>query len=365
MVKIKDITRYLERFAPLNYQESYDNCGLLIGDDQQPVNGILVALDCTEAVVDEAIATRCNLIVAHHPIWFQPLKSLTGKNYVERTIIKALKNDVAIYAIHTNLDNIAQGVNQKLAQVLGLTRLEILKPKSSGLMKLVTFCPKPDTSRVLQSLHQAGAGSVGNYQDCAFISSGTGTFKPNEIANPHIGKANQLEKVEEDRLELLLPKHLKTNVISTLKDVHPYEEVAYYLNELVNQDQDAGSGMIGWLETPMTPAEFLDHLKKSVGTPCLRHTVSTSEIQKIAVCGGAGSFLISTAISRSCDAFVTADLKYHEFFDADGKLMLVDIGHYESEVFTKDLLFDTIKKNFSKFAVRLSKIDTNPIRYSK
>ena len=364
MVKIKDITHYLEQFAPLSYQESYDNCGLLTGDENWEIKGALLTLDCTEQVIEEAVSTGCNLVIAHHPIWFLPIKKLNGKTYVERTIISAIKQDVAIYAIHTNLDNVVEGVNSKLAETLGLGKLQVLSPWSSNLMKLVTFSPAANTEQVLNALHQAGAGSIGNYRDCAFLTKGTGTFRPNEQANPHIGAADKLEKVDEDRIEVILPKHLQGEMLTALKQAHPYEEVAYYFQELSNSHQQVGSGMIGWLENPMEPKQFLQHLKQRIGTPYLRHTeFSTSTIQKVAICGGAGSFLIGQAIRTACDAFVTADLKYHEFYDADGKLMLVDIGHYESEIATKDLLSDILNKKFPKFAVRLSKTDTNPIRY--
>ena len=364
MVKIKDITQYLEQFAPLHYQESYDNCGLLTGDEDCQVKGVLVSLDCTETVVEEATERDCNLIIAHHPIWFRSLKNLSGKSYVERTIIKAIKNDVAIYAIHTNLDNVKSGVNQKLAQKLGLKDLEILSPRSSGLMKLVTFCPKENTAQVLEALHNAGAGSIGNYRDCAFVTEGTGAFRPNEVANPYTGQANQLEKVTEDRIEVILPRHLQQGILRSLFQAHPYEEVAYYFQELTNVNQEVGSGMIGVLKEPLSQKEFLEHLRHCLATPCIKHSeLSENSIQRIGVCGGAGSFLINSAIRYSCDAFVTGDLKYHEFFDADGKILLADVGHYESEVSTKDLLIDIITKKFPKFAVRLSKIDTNPIRY--
>jgi dinuclear metal center YbgI/SA1388 family protein len=364
MVKIKDITQYLEQFAPVEYQESYDNCGLLTGDDSWQVKGVLVSLDCTEAVVEEADQSGLNLIITHHPIWFRPLKKLTGKSYVERTITSAIKKEIAIYAIHTNLDNIKQGVNMKLAEKLNLRNLEILAPRTSTLMKLVTFCPKENTAQVLGALHHAGAGSIGNYQDCAFITGGTGTFRPNQLANPHIGKANELEKVSEDRIEVIVPKSQRHAILAALFEAHPYEEVAYYLQSLDNSHQEVGSGMTGILEKPLTPKDFLKQLKSQLGTPCLKHSaINEISIRKVGICGGAGSFLINNAIQASCDAFVTADLKYHEFFDADGHLLLIDVGHYESEVSTKDLLRDILNKNFSKFAVRLSKIDTNPIRY--
>ncbi len=364
MVKIKDITQYLEQFAPLYYQESYDNCGLLIGDEDWQVNGVLLSLDCTEPVVEEAIETDCNLIIAHHPIWFRPLKKLSGKSYVERTIIKAIKNDVAIYAIHTNLDNVKPGVNEKLAQKLGLINPEILAPRSFGLMKLVTFCPQANTTKVLKALHEAGAGSIGNYKDCAFVTEGTGTFRPNEQANPHIGQANQLKKVAEERIEVIFSKDLQQEILKSLFQAHPYEEVAYYFQELANINQEVGSGMIGQLDKPLTQKEFLKHLRDCLGTPSIRHSeLSETNIQRVGICGGAGSSLINHAINSSCDAFVTSDLKYHDFFEADAKVMLADIGHYESEVSTKDLLNDLLNKKKSTFAVRLSKIDTNPIRY--
>ncbi len=364
MVKIKDITQYLEQFAPLHYQESYDNCGLLTGDEDWQVKGVLLSLDCTEQVVEEAIKTDSKLVIAHHPIWFQSLKKLSGKSYVERTLIKAIKNDIAIYAIHTNLDNVKPGVNEKLAQKLGLTKLEILAPRHSGLVKLVTFCPKKNTLQVLEALHKAGAGAVGNYQDCAFVTEGTGTFRPNELADPHIGQAHQLEKVTEERIEVIFSRHLQQKILESLNHAHPYEEVAYYFQELANINQDVGSGMIGVLNKSLSQKEFLQHLRNRLATPCIKHSeLSRKSIKKIGICGGAGSFLIESAIRSSCDAFVTGDLKYHEFFDADGKILLADVGHYESEVSTKDLLSDIITKKFPKFAVRLSKIDTNPIRY--
>ena len=364
MVKIKDITQYLEQFAPLDYQESYDNCGLITGSDNWEVTGVLLTLDCTEAVVEEAIRDNCNLIIAHHPIWFRPIKKLSGQTYVERTIVKSIKHDVAIYAIHTNLDNVKLGVNHKLAEKLGLLKTKVLAPKANTLMKLITFSPKDNTSKVLHALHQAGAGAIGNYEECAFITEGTGTFKPNDQANPHIGRKHELEKVNEDRIEVIIEKTSKNQILEALVNSHPYEEVAYYFQELDNTNQNIGAGMIGDFEKGMDQQDFLQYTKERMGTPCLRHTaLSEKPIKKVAICGGAGSFLIKNAIKLKCDAFITSDLKYHEFFDADDRLLVIDIGHYESEVSTKDLLRDLLNKKFSKFAVRLSKIDTNPIRY--
>ncbi len=364
MVKIKEIAQYLEHLAPLDYQESYDNSGLLIGNDQWEVKGVLVCLDCTEAVVDEAIEQNCNLIVAHHPIWFGPLKKLTGKNYVEKTLIKAIKNDIAIYAIHTNLDNIHTGVNRKLAEKLQLQKLQPLSPKPQTLSKLVTFVPTTHTSQVLEALHGAGAGTIGDYQSCSFVGRGTGSFKPGSDAKPFLGKAHQLEQVEEDRIEVVVPKPLQHQVVVSLKQAHPYQEVAFYLIPLENRNPDIGSGLIGWLENPLEPEQFLQHLRDTMGSPCIKYTDNNQQsVQKIAICGGAGSFLIKKAIQANCQAFVTSDVKYHEFFDAEHQLLLADIGHYESEVSTKELLSDILTKNFSTFAVRLSQKVTNPIRY--
>lgn len=364
MTKIKDITKYLEQIAPIAYQESYDNSGLIVGDPEWEVKGVLVSLDCIEAVIEEAIEHNCNLVVAHHPILFKALKQLNGKNYVERTLIKAIKHDVAIYAIHTNLDHVQHGVNDKFAQRLGLTDLSILSPKPSTLCKLVTFVPAEHLDVVATALHEAGAGTIGDYDSCGFSVTGTGTFRPKPGAEPFIGSVGELEQVSETRLEVVVPRPLSAAVIGALNNAHPYEEVAYYLQDLNNMDQTVGAGMIGTLSQPHTPTEFLQLLKDKFGTPCIKHTVSKHQnVQKIAICGGAGSFLIQQAKAAGCQAYVTSDLKYHEYFDAEDDLLLADIGHYESEVATKELLSDILTKNFSTFAVRLSQMQTNPVRY--
>lgn len=364
MAKIKDITGYLEQIAPRSYQESYDNAGLITGDSQAEVTGILLTLDCTEDVVDEAIEKKCNLIVAHHPIVFKGLKKLNGSNYVERTIIKAIKHDIAIYAAHTNLDNVHNGVNKEIARRLELKDVQILAPKKGMLQKLIAFVPKENTEVVLAALHEAGAGQIGNYDQCSFRVAGTGTFRPNDVANPAIGEANQQEYVEEDRVELIFPAHLESKIMGALKSAHPYEEVAYYLQSLENENQEVGSGMIGKLEKPVAPREFLSFLKTKMNLSMIRHTRFVSEkIESVAVCGGAGSFLISKAKARGADAFVTADFKYHEFFDAEDKLMIADIGHYESEVFTKDLFDTFLREKFPNIATYLSQVNTNPVHY--
>lgn len=363
-IKIKDVTSHLEGLAPLVYQESYDNSGLLTGNPDWMVSGILVTLDCIEAVVEEAIQLKCNLIVAHHPIVFKGLKTLTGKNYVERTIIKAIKHDVAIYAIHTNLDNVAMGVNKRFANQLGLIDQQILAPKSTTLTKMVTFIPKASVEKVLDAIHQAGAGQLGHYKNCSFQVTGTGSFQPTDKAKPHIGESGKLEQVEEIRAEVIFPTSSQSKILEALKTAHPYEEVAYYLTPLANSNQEVGSGVIGRLTSPMEPEEFLRFLKERMNTRCIRYTAKpTGPIQKVAICGGAGSFLLPVAKAKGADAFVSADFKYHEFFDAEGEILIADIGHYESEQFTKDLLKDVLEEKFTTFAVYFSKSVTNPISY--
>lgn len=363
-VNIQTITRYLEQLAPSAYQESYDNSGFICGNPADEVTGILCSLDATEAIVDEAIREGCNLVVAHHPIVFKGLKRITGQNYVERTVIKAIKHDVAIYAIHTNLDNVATGVNKKISDIIGLANPRVLAPKPSTLRKLTTFVPPENTEQVLNALSEAGAGNIGNYKNCSFQLEGKGTFQPTAEANPHIGEAGKLEHVHENRVEVLFPAVHTHSVLQTLRAAHPYEEVAYYMHELVNDNQEVGSGMIGELTEGMKTEEFLTLLKEKMNLPLIRHTALVrSEIKRVAVCGGAGSFLLNNALREQADIFITADYKYHEFFDADGKIIIADIGHYESEIFTKDLLKELLSEKFANFAVRTAKTVTNPVRY--
>jgi dinuclear metal center YbgI/SA1388 family protein len=363
-MKVKDITEYLESLAPRAYQESYDNSGLLTGEPSQEVTGVLATLDCTEEIVQEAIDRGMNMIVAHHPIIFKGLKKLTGSNYVERTILKAVRNNIAIYSIHTNLDNIHTGVNRKIGEKIGLKNLRILVPKKDTLSKLVTFVPNENAQRLLEALYEAGAGEIGNYKSCSFSSEGTGTFMPNSEAKPHIGKNNELESVKEQRIEVLFRTHLEDTLVRELKKNHPYEEVAYYITALSNENQEVGSGMIGELEQPLEPIEFLKRLKSSMNLNTIRYTqLLDKKVRKVAICGGSGSFLLAHAIKNGADFFVTADFKYHEFFDADGKIAIADIGHYESEFFTKELIIALLKEKFPTFALNFSNTDTNPIRY--
>jgi len=363
-IKIKDVTHYLEQWAPLPYQESYDNAGLITGSLSWEAKGILVSLDCTEEVVEEAMQSGCNLIVAHHPILFKGLKKLTGTTYVERTIIKAIKNDIAIYAIHTNLDNIHTGVNRKICEKIGLKKLKILSPRTDTLSKLVTYIPKQHAETVISALHAAGAGQIGQYKNCSFQLQGIGSFMPTDSSAPFLGELNEQTFVDEIRVEMIFPSPIKNKILKELFQAHPYEEVAYFILPLLNENQEVGSGMMGELENAMEPLEFLQSLKASMNLKLIRHTkLQSRKIQKIAVCGGSGSFLLHHAISAGADLFVTADFKYHEFFDADNKIIIADIGHYESEVYTKELLKDVLMKKFHTFAINFSKTDTNPTSY--
>jgi dinuclear metal center YbgI/SA1388 family protein len=362
-MKIKEIISILESWAPSSYQESYDNSGLLVGNADTEVTKVLISLDCIESVVDEAIRENCNLIIAHHPILFGGIKRLNGSNYVERTIIKAIKNDIAIYAIHTNLDNVFTGVNAMMAERLGLKNTQILAPKKQLLKKLSTYIPTANFDQVSQALFDAGAGNIGNYSQCGFSVLGSGTFMGNENSNPSIGKPNQLEKIEEVKFEVIFPQYLESRIIQTLKKAHPYEDVAYEIYALENEFNQVGSGMIGDLPQEMNLADFLQLVKKQFKLQTLKYTDFEKPIHRIALCGGSGSFLRMDAAHHSADVFLSSDFKYHEWFDADNQLSYVDIGHYESEQFTKELILNYLKKNALSLQSQISRVETNPVKY--
>ena len=362
-MKLREVISYLEGFAPLSFQESYDNSGLIVGNAETELTAALISLDVTEEVVEEAKNKGCNLIIAHHPIIFKGLKKLNGKNYVERTVIAAIKNDIAIYAIHTNLDNVTNGVNFKIAEKLGLSQVKILSPKAETLMKLVVFVPVQHSGTLLNALHKAGAGNIGNYSDCSFRIVGKGSFRPNDFANPYLGTRGELEEVEEERIEVIFPLNIQSGVLKAMVESHPYEEVAYYLHKLENINQTVGSGIIGLLPGEMDEATFLRHLKTSMNLNVIKYTSFGKNIKKVAVCGGSGSFLLGDSKAAGADAFVTADYKYHDFFDAENTILIADIGHYESEVFTKELIKEILSEKFANFANYFSEVNTNPVNY--
>nr|NQU94000.1 Nif3-like dinuclear metal center hexameric protein [Bacteroidota bacterium] len=363
-MKIKEITSKLEEYAPLGLQEPYDNAGLIIGDPDMEVNKALISLDVTEGIIEEAISNGCDIIVAHHPLIFKGVKKITGRSYVERMIVACIKNNIAVYAIHTNLDNISNGVNRIICDKLGLNNPAILAPKREILRKLVTFCPVNYADKVRTALFDAGAGHIGNYDSCSFNVSGSGSFRALEGANPFTGSVDQLHFEDEVRIESIYPVYLEDRILSTLLKAHPYEEVAYDFYPLNNQFTQTGAGMVGELPKPEKSSDFLNRIKKIFSAGCVRHTKIISEtICKVAVCGGSGSFLIGDAIRSGADVLVTGDTKYHEMFDADGKILIADVGHYESEQFTMELLMNVIKNFFPTFAVRNSGVKTNPVFY--
>lgn len=363
-MKLREITTFLEEIAPLAYQEDYDNSGLIVGHADMELSGALISLDCTEAVLDEAINLGFNLIISHHPIVFKGLKKFNGASYVERVVMKAIKHDIAIYAIHTNLDHIIAGVNKKICDKLGLKKAQILSQKNGLLKQLVTFCPTKDAENIRKAMFDAGAGSIGNYSECSFNSDGIGTFKANAGAAPVIGQIGEQHQEAETRIELIYPVNLEAQIIASLHKAHPYEVVAYSTYPLTNAYQEIGAGMIAELEVDWDELEFLKFVKEKLDTKMIRHSnLRGKKIRKVAVCGGSGSFLLKNALAAGVDIFITADYKYHEFFDADSKIIIADVGHFESEQFTQELLLELISEKFSNFALRLTSQNTNPINY--
>jgi dinuclear metal center YbgI/SA1388 family protein len=361
---VQDVIDHLEGIAPLAYAEDFDNVGLLVGHKTQKVTGVLVTLDTLEGVVDEAIAKHCNLIVSFHPIIFKGLKKLTGKSYVERVVIKAIKHDIAIFSMHTALDNAIQGVNNVICNQLGLTNKQILIPQGQTIKKLTTYVPKNEAETLRTALFKAGAGHIGNYSNCSFNVEGQGTFKGNDSSNPTKGQKGETHTEEETKITVTYAKHLEPQILKALFKTHSYEEVAYETFTLENKNQNIGMGMIGEFTEAMQETNFLKHLKTTMNTGCIRHSAFLNKpIKKVAVLGGSGSFAIQAAKANGADAFVTADLKYHDFFSAENNILLTDIGHYESEQFTKNLLVGYLTKKITNFAIILSKTNTNPVKY--
>ncbi len=363
-MKVKDIVAAIEDIAPLSYQESYDNAGLIVGRYDWELTGALICLDVVEEVVEEAIEKGLNLIISHHPIVFKGLKRFNGNNYVERTVMLAIKNNIAIYSAHTNLDSVKGGVSDKMCDVLGLVNRKVLDPVSEDLKKLVTYVPSDKAEEVRTSLFESGAGKIGNYDSCSFNLKGEGTFKANDSVIPYVGKTGELHHEAETRIETIFPKHLQGKVISALLRSHPYEEVAYDIYSLENKNPQVGLGMIGELEAPIDSLEFMNKLKDLFHCGVIRHTpIVKDKIRKVALCGGSGSFLLRKAKAAKADIYISGDFKYHEFFDAEGKIIIADIGHYESEQFTREIFYEIVTKKFPNFAVRISEINSNPINY--
>ncbi len=363
-MNVQSICEIIEEFAPLALQESYDNAGLLIGDPQMEVNGILICIDITHDILEEAIQKKCNFILSHHPLIFKPLLRIIEQNEIQKCAAIAIKNNLAIYAAHTNLDNVWQGVNFKIAEKIQLQNVQVLRPMTHRLLKLVTFVPKSYSATVRNALFEAGAGTIGNYNCCSFNSEGTGTFMANEQANPFIGEINELHTEPEIRMEVILPDYLKNRVQAALLKVHPYEEPAYDFISLENEWNRVGAGIIGNLPSPKEELDFLREIKTIFGNPVIRYTkLLGKKISKVAICGGAGSSFLSDAIQKQADVYISSDFKYHDFFLAEDKIIIADIGHFESEQFTKEIFYEIITKKIPNFAVQISDINTNPVNY--
>ncbi len=363
-MKVKEITSFMESIAPLSLQESYDNAGLLVGSPDDEVNKVLITLDVTEAVMEEAVQGDFDMILAHHPVIFGGLKKINGKNLVERVVIQAIKNDIVLYAAHTNLDSVENGVSGVLGKRLGLNNLKVLKPAASSLKKLVVFCPVSHAGKVREVMFEAGAGHIGNYDSCSYNTEGEGTFRALEGSDPFVGEVGSVHFEKEIKIETIVPDYLLNHVLQAMFAVHPYEEVAYDIYPLDNENPKTGFGMLGELAEPIKLMDYLKTVNQVLGAGVLKHNAVNEdiEVKRVAVCGGSGSFLIHNAAAAGADIFITADIKYHDFFEHLGKMVLVDAGHYETEQFTKELLYELLTEKFPTFAVRISKTNTNPIK---
>ena len=363
-MKLGEVIKAFEQIAPFSLQDDYDNSGIQFGNTENEIKRGLVCIDITEEIIDEAIEKQCDLVISHHPLIFRGIKKLTGKHYTERALIKAIKHDISLISVHTNLDSVINGVNKKLAEKLGLTDLKVLQPRKGLLKKLVTFCPVDHAEKVREAIFQAGAGQIGEYDCCSFNLEGKGSFRGGDSTNPFVGEKGQIHYEPEVRIETILPDYLENVVLKAMFNAHPYEEVAYDIYPLDNTFDKAGAGITGKLPEQMTEKEFLVFVKDQLGIPVIRHSEFTGKkIVKVALCGGSGSFLIDRALSAGADIFITADIKYHDFFDVRGKMLLADVGHYESEQFTKEILYEIVTKKFTNFALLISDQSTNPVRY--
>jgi dinuclear metal center YbgI/SA1388 family protein len=363
-MKIGELLSAIEVFAAPELQEDYDNAGLITGKRGWNCTGVLCTLDITVGVIKEALQYNCNLIISHHPIVFKGLKRVNGSNYVEEIIIAAIKNDIAIYAAHTNLDNVVLGVNHTIANKLDLQNTSILQPKNKMLRRLITFAPLDKAEQVRQAVFAAGAGHIGNYSECSFNGEGVGTFKARKGADPYIGEIGKQHQERETKIEIVFPFYLENQVVKALIDNHPYEEVAYDIFTMENVHYGIGAGVVGELKAEMQEEDFLKMLKDRFGLKVIRHTALRKKpVKKVAVCGGAGSFLIKKALYSGADIYISSDIKYHEFFDAEGRMVIADIGHYESEQFTVDLLHGLLAEKFPTFALLKTEVNTNPVQY--
>ncbi len=363
-MNLKEIVSAVDQFAPFSLQEGYDNSGIQYGDPDKEIHKGLVCVDITEKIVEEAKNTGSDLIISHHPLLFKGMKSITGGHYTQRTLVKAIQNDIALLSVHTNLDFVKTGVNRKLAEKLGLSDLSVLDPKPGILKKLVVFCPADHAGKVRDAIFSAGAGYIGDYDCCSFNLEGTGSFRAGDQSNPFVGKIGEVHYEKEIRVETIFPEFIQSQVVDAMINAHPYEEVAFDIYPLENKHEKTGGGMAGFLDEEMPEMLFLEQVKKVLHVPVVRHNgFSDRKLKKIAICGGSGSFLMDAAFRSGADAFLTADIKFHEFFEYQHQMLVADVGHYESEQFTTEILVELLKEKFANFALQISKHSTNPVHY--
>ena len=363
-MKIKEFIKHFEQIIPIKQAEDFDNVGLLCGNPDRKISGVLVAHDALESVIDEAVEKNFNMVLCFHPIIFSGLKSITGKNYVERAVLKALENKVAIYAIHTAFDNDYFGVNYKICEVLGLKNQNILMPKQNQLKKLEVYVPVESAENLKNAFFEAGAGNIGFYDECSFSINGNGTFRPLEGSNPVTGNHNERENANEVLLSVIFEDYKKNQILFAMKQNHPYEEVAYQLISLENENQYTGLGRFGDLENEMEESDFLKFVKEKFNLNVIRYnSLPHKKIKRVGVLGGSGASGIKSAMSAKCDAYLTGDVKYHDFFSGEDKMLICDIGHFESEQFVTQQLFEILSEKFTTFAVAKTSQKTNPVNY--
>ncbi|HUN66397.1 MAG TPA: Nif3-like dinuclear metal center hexameric protein [Bacteroidota bacterium] len=330
---LRDIDRLLEEWAPKALAWEGDNVGIQIGNPSGKIRTILLALDLTDEVVREAVRRRADLVMTHHPLLFRPPRALRTDDRTGRLALALARNNIALHALHTNLDFAPGGVSHALAKELGLDRIATLQPLTGQFQKIVVFVPLSHSDAVMEAMAGEGAGRIGNYDRCSFRTAGSGTFRPLSGARPYTGSAGVLEQVGEERIEMIVPRWKSGRVIEAMRRVHPYEEVAFDLFDLATEVTGYGAGAVGSLPRAMTLRGFLAHVRRRLGTPHLRYAGRPERpVRTVAVCGGSGGEYLPAALRAGADAFVTADLRYHTFQGCDGALALIDAGHYETEV---------------------------------
>ena len=363
--KISDIIACIEQMAPLAYQESWDNSGVQVGDVSQGVKAVLLCVDITEATLDEAIEKGANLIISHHPLIFKGIKKLTGRNYIERVIIKAIQHNIVLYSAHTNMDKCMGGVNFRIAQKLGLKNIRVLAPEENYLYKVVTYVPQVSAEAVRQAMWMAGAGTIGAYDCCSYLSEGNGTFRASEGCKPFVGKIDKLHTEPELRIEMIVPKDKIGRVVAAIHAAHPYEEPAIDVLPLANEYNRMGLGCVGDLENEITENAMLQYIREKLGVQYIRHTKTTDKkVSRVALCGGSGAEFLSLAMREKAGIYITADVKYHDFFNTENQIVIADIGHFESEQCIKEVFYEQISKNFINFAILMAECDKSPVQYS-